>query len=348
VGLQQGQVYRLRVSPDGDLSGSVVSATRPVAVFGNHTCADIILGNPIMGSQCGGIVEQMPPVRYWGQDFLNVPTRQRPSGDVVRVYAQQDGTVVSIDGQVAAVLGAANFHQFSRTTPTRITSSAPVSVVRYAQSCRVDFPQNPCIGDVFMLGIAPIAQWQSRYSVVAPDRAFIGAYLHTLEIIAPLAHVADVRVDGQSVPTASFVAIGSSGFAFAQVTSSSGAHRVTAPVPISVNAYGFLQEGGGEAYAFPVAAAASGGDADADDVLVRYTPSGQRDPAFGAAGVVLLDHRSAYGTSLPSFDSAQRVLIDADGILVGSASENSASGQSLLLTYRLQGGSVFADGFEGE
>jgi uncharacterized delta-60 repeat protein len=348
VGLQQGQVYRLRVSPDGDLSGSVVSATRPVAVFGNHTCADIILGNPIMGSQCGSIVEQMPPVRHWGQDFLNVPTRQRPSGDVVRVYAQQDGTVVSIDGQVAAVLGAANFHQFSRTTPTRITSSAPVSVVRYAQSCRVDFPQNPCIGDVFMLGIAPIAQWQSRYSVVAPDRAFIGAYLHTLEIIAPLANVADVRVDGQSVPAASFVAIGSSGFAFAQVTSSSGAHRVTAPVPISVNAYGFLQEGGGEAYAFPVAAAASGGDADADDVLVRYTPGGQRDPAFGVAGVVLLDHRSAYGASLPSFDSAQRVLIDIDGILVGSASYNAASGQSLMLAYRLQGGSVFADGFESE
>ena len=346
VSLQQGQVYRLRVAPNGDLSGSVVSATRPVAVFGNHSCADIAVIPPEF-SQCGGIVEQMPPVSRWGQDFLTAPTRQRPSGDVIRVYAQQSNTVVSIDGQAAAVLGAANFYEFSRNTPARITSSAPVSVMRYAQSCRVDFPQNPCIGDVFMLGIAPLAQWQSRYSLVAPDRAFIGAYLHTLEIVAPTAHIANVRVDGLSVPAASFVAIGSSGFAYAQVTSTSGAHRVSAPAPVSVNAYGFLQEGGSEAYAFPVSAAASGGDANADDLLARYTLGGQRDPRFGSGGVVLVDHRNGLGATLPSFDSAQRVLVDADGILVGSASHNADSGQNLLLTYRLQGGSVFADGFEG-
>jgi hypothetical protein len=347
VSLQQGQVYRLRVSPDGDLSGSAVSATRPVAVFGNHSCALIEFVNPTMNPLCGSIVEQMPPVSRWGQDFLNVPTRQRPSGDVIRVYAQQNGTVVSVDGQSAAVLAAAGFYTFRSSTPARITSSAPVSVMRYAQSCRVDFPQNPCIGDPFMLGIAPLAQWQSRYSVVAPDRDFIGAYLHTLEVIAPLAHIANVRVNGQSVPAASFVAIGNSGFAHAQVTSSSGAHRVSAPVPVSVKAYGLLQDNGSEAYAFPVAAAASGGDADADDLLARYTPAGQRDARFGAGGVVLVDHRNALGATLPSFDSAQRVLVDADGILVGSASHNADSGQNLLLTYRLQGGSVFADDFEG-
>lgn len=346
VSLQQGQVYRLRVAPDGDLSGSLVSATRPVAVFGNHSCAEIEFVNPTQSPQCGGIVEQMPPVSRWGQDFLNVPTRQRPSGDVVRVYAQQNNTVVSIDGQPAAVLPAGAFYTFRRSTPTRITSSAPVSVMRHAQSCRVDFPQDPCIGDAFMLGIAPLDHWQSRFAVVAPDRSFIGSYLHTLEIIAPLADIANVRVDGQSVPAASFIAIAGSGFAYAQVTSTSGAHRVSAPAPISVSAYGFLQAGS-EGYAFPAAAAASGGDADADDVLARYTPGGQRDARFGSGGVVLIDHRTALGASLPSFDSAQRMLVDADGILVGTASENGDSGQSLLLTYRLQGGSLFADGFEG-
>lgn len=347
VSLQQGQVYRLRALANSDLSGSVVSATRPVAVFGNHSCAVIAIPDPQEAGQCGGIVEQMLPVSHWGQDFLNVPTRQRPSGDVVRVYAQQSDTVVALDGQAAAVLDTAGFYEFSRSTPTRITSSAPVSVVRYAKSCGVDFPQAPCIGDPFMLGLAPLAQWQSRYSVVAPDREFIGNYLHTLEIIAPLAHIADVRVDGQSVPAASFVDIGSSGYAFAQLTSNSGAHRVTAPGPVSVNAYGFLQSGS-EGYAFPAAAAASGGDADADDLVARFTPDGQRDARFGSGGVVLVNHGSAYGASLPSFDSAQRVLVDADGILIGSASNNADSGQGLMVTYRLQGGSVFADGFEGD
>jgi uncharacterized delta-60 repeat protein len=345
VNLQQGQVYRLRVSPPGDLSGSAVSANRPVAVLANHPCA-IIEFSPTPNQQCGGIVEQMAPVNRWGQDFLVVPTRQRPSGDVVRVYAQQSNTVVSLDGQAAAVIGPAGFFTFTRNTPTRITSSAPVSVMRYAQSCRVDFPQDPCIGDGFMLGVAPLALWQSRFSVVAPDRDFIGDYLHTLEIIAPLAQVANVRVDGLSVPAASFIAIGTSGFAYAQVTSTSGAHRVSAPAPISVSAYGMLQASS-EGYAFPAAADAAGGDADADDLVARYTPGGQRDARFGSGGVVLVDHRAAYGASLPSFDSATTVLVDADGILVGTASQNGDSGQSLLVTYRLQGGSIFADGFEG-
>lgn len=344
ISLQQGQVYQLQTLQNSDLSGSLISATRPIAVFGNHSCA---LVPDSITSFCGSMVEQMAPINRWGQDFVNVPTAQRPSGDLVRVYAQQDGTVVSLDGQPAAVVAAGGFYQFSRTTATRITSSAPVSVARYTRSCRADFPVDPCIGDPFMLSLTPVDNWKSRYSVVTPDRTLIGPYRHSLEIIVTSADSQHVRVNGQGLPPAGFTAIAGTSLVYALVSTSHGAQTVTAPVPISVNAYGFLQDGS-EGYGFPAAASASGGDADGDDVLLRYTPGGQRDPAFGSEGVVLLDHRSAYGTPLPSFDSAQRVLIDADGILVGSASENGASGQSLLLTYRLQGGSVFADGFESD
>lgn len=347
VSLQQGQVYRLRALPNTDLSGSVISATRPVAVFGNHSCAIIVFGAPVQNPECGGIVEQMPPVNHWGLDFLNVPTRQRASGDVVRVYAQQNNTVVSIDGQAVAVLGGSNFYEFSRSAPSRITSSAPVSVMRYAQSCRVDFPVNPCIGDPFMLGIAPLTQWQSRHAVVLPDRDFIGTYLHTLEIIAPQAQIAEVRVDGVSVPPASFAAIGTTGYAYAHVTTSHGAHQITAQAPISVSVYGFLQHGS-EGYAFPAAAAPSGGDANADDVLLRYTEHGLRDATFGSNGLVLLDHREAFGTTLPSFDNVQQLLVDGSGILVGSATQNAASGQSLMMSYRVEAGSLFRDGFESD
>ncbi len=344
VTLQQGQVYQLQTLQDGDLSGSLISASRPVAVFGNHSCA--LVPDAATGL-CGSMVEQMAPISRWGQEFVSLPTAQRPSGDLVRVYAQQNQTVVSLDGQPAAVVAAGGFYQFSRTVPTRITSSAPVSVARYARSCRADFPVDPCIGDPFMLTLTPVDDWQSRYSVVAPDRTAIGPYRHSLEIVVPSAASQHLRVNGQGLPPASFTAVPGTSLVYAQVITSHGEQSVTAPVPIAVNAYGFLQDAS-EGYAFPAAAAASGGDADADDVLVRYTPGGQRDAAFGSAGVVMLDHRSAYGATLPSFDSGLRALIDVDGILVGSASFNAASGQSLMLAYRLQGGSVFADGFEGD
>jgi hypothetical protein len=68
-------------------------------------------------------------------------------------------------------------------------------------------------------------------------------------------------------------------------------------------------------------------------------------------GVILDTHEFAWDAVLRpegrALLLAQRVLVDADGILVGTSSYNADSGRNLLLTCRLHGGLVFADGFEG-
>jgi hypothetical protein len=338
VELQPGQAYQLRAASSGDLSGTTVVADKPVAVFGSNACAFIP-----EGGTCDHIIEQMLPAESFGREFYSLPSPGRPAGDILRVFAHTDGTRVELDGTEVATLAAGEHFQTLLAQPAQITTSAPASVARYSQACNID-GGNPCLGDPMMLTLLPTDQWVSRYTAAVPLRLFDPTYLYTLLVVAPAAAIGDVRVDGQAISPASFLPIGSSGYAGASVVVAPGMHRVTSPQPISVSVQG---SGVAESYAFPAAAAASGGDADADDLVLRYTAAGERDVAFGIGGVVLLDHRSGYDSDLPAFDAAQRAIVDGGEILVGSASTNASSGQSFFVGYRLRAGTIFRNGFEG-
>ena len=57
--LNQGQTYQLRNTggAPNDLSGSIISSNKPIAVFGSHQCANIPPGFTF----CDFVVEQLPP-----------------------------------------------------------------------------------------------------------------------------------------------------------------------------------------------------------------------------------------------------------------------------------------------
>ena len=49
-----------------DLTGTRVQASKPIAVFSGHQCADVPMRVPF----CNYIVEQVPPVTSWGKHFI--------------------------------------------------------------------------------------------------------------------------------------------------------------------------------------------------------------------------------------------------------------------------------------
>jgi hypothetical protein len=65
------------VSPVEDLTGSSIVASKPVAVFGGHTCAFVPFANPA----CDHLESQLFPLETWGNRFVAAPLKRRgPEG----------------------------------------------------------------------------------------------------------------------------------------------------------------------------------------------------------------------------------------------------------------------------
>ncbi len=61
------------VSPVEDLTGSVVTASKPVAVFGGHSCAFVPFSEPA----CDHLESQLFPLETWGNRFVAAPLKRR-------------------------------------------------------------------------------------------------------------------------------------------------------------------------------------------------------------------------------------------------------------------------------
>jgi hypothetical protein len=198
------------------------------------------------------------------------------------------------------------------------------------------------VGDPLMLNLPSTLEWAARYDAVVP--AMEGIYTHFLNLVIPANAINDIRIGNDSVLPANFSPIGDGTYLGARIPITPGVWHVTAPAPISVSVYGFRQ--GSESYGHMAMPSPSGEDADSDDFIVRYRPNGERDADFGDDGIAVIDHAVAYGSPLPAFDRARRAIVDGGSILVGSASVNGTSGQSLFVSYRLTDDGIFSDDFE--
>ena len=336
VTLNGNQTYHLYASQPGDLSGTTLSSARPFAVYGGHTNgqvpdATVAFADPL--------VEQCSQPRPGAASSLLLPFAGRSAGDVIRVYAELDGTTVTINGSLVATLNQGAVYETSRTTAARIVTGLPAQVAQFAKGCAAD--GGPCFGDPLMLTVAPTEQWAARFDAVVPQ--LDAAVQHFLGIVAPTSAVSQIRINGQLLPPGSFTAIPGTPYSGANISRTPGLHRVTSTQPIAVSVYGFRDS---EGYGFTAPMAADGEGADSNDVIVRYNANGSRDTSFGTQGMVLVDHAVAFGSSSPSFDKAKRAIVDGGGILVGGMSINASSEQSFFASYRIEGGQLFRGGFE--
>ncbi len=238
VSLSQGQTYQLQdQTPDDDLSGSIVTADKPVAVFAGHVCANIPLGY----NYCDHIVEEMTPTQAWGKDFVTVPLATRTKGDTFRILADIDDTHVSINGTQVATLDRGEFWEQIVTGLAQITADQPVLVAQYSNSTSYD----GVTSDPFEMLIPPYEQWLTSYTVTTPNSGFTINYIN---VAAPSAAVGTITLDGAPIPVSRFTPIGSSGFSGAQLPVSLGAHSLASTFPFGVTVYGFATD---DSYGYP-------------------------------------------------------------------------------------------------
>jgi hypothetical protein len=242
VTLDQGQTYLLRDenAAPADLSGTIITSNKEIAVFGGHYCANIPDNQTFA---CDHIVEELPPTSEWGKNFLSMPLATRSNGDTFRVLASENNTTVHINGSTVN-LNRGQIHEQLINAPAQITADKPILVMQYSNGESFDNDGNT-IGDPFEMMIPPFEQYLPSYTVSTPASGFDP---NLINIVAPNSAVGSVKVDGTTVPAADFTPIGSSGFSGAQVPVAVGSHTVTSPQPIGVHSYGF---GSADSYGYP-------------------------------------------------------------------------------------------------
>ena len=118
-----------QVQGDSDLSGTVVTSSKPVAVFSGDDCTLV----PANTFPCNHLVEQIPPVSVWGKEFITNPTPDNLGGDEFHIIASKDNTDVNVDWQKKKTLNKTDKYEI--TVPwnktSLITTSNPSLVVQY-------------------------------------------------------------------------------------------------------------------------------------------------------------------------------------------------------------------------
>lgn len=254
ITLGQGQTYLLRNSDPtpADLSGTIITSDKPIAVLGGHAMANIPQGSSSPGTSLYGfadqLVEQLPSVDTWGRRFETMPFATRLQGDTFRFLAARDATTVRVNGAVVATLNRGQVHEMLLTGPAEITADQPILVAQYANGTEFD----GMTGDPDMMLVPAQEQWLASCTLTTAPNGFPD--LNYVNVITPTAGVGAVLLDGVAIPAGSFMPVGSGGFFGAQVAVAPGTHHLDSPLPFNASIYGIASR---DSYSFSGAASMS-------------------------------------------------------------------------------------------
>jgi hypothetical protein len=164
----------LKLGQDTDLSGTVVTSTKPIGAWGGNKCADIPMG--IVA--CDGMHQQLPPVKALGSRYVGVRYRTRvgTTEEVVpwRIVGAVDGTTLTFDPPVAgaaATVKSGQVVEFQSAGPFTVSSqdaAHPFYLAAYMTGCAANAGgQNGpagCAGDPEFVNVIPDAQYLASYT----------------------------------------------------------------------------------------------------------------------------------------------------------------------------------------
>jgi hypothetical protein len=238
VTLNRGDVVQL-VNRAGDLTGSVVSANKPVQVIGGHYCTNV----PLDVTACDHLESTMFPVETLSSSYIvtmpAVPPLPNGKSQVIRVIATAPNTVITYDPPIGgAPTTIANIGDFIELSQQQgdyvISANQKVLVAQYmtGQSAGGN------TGDPAMTLAVATDQYRTSYLFHAPTNYEV----NYVNVTAPIGAV--VTLDG--VQVTGFSPIGTSDYAVARVQLSGGPandgnHSVTSSQPFGVSVYGYGQ-----------------------------------------------------------------------------------------------------------
>ncbi len=227
LNLNAGQVY-LAVA-NGDLTGSIITADKPIALFGGATIS--FVGFCSAGDH---LCEQVLPPSNYGTQYVTAPLQTRLGGDMFRITALQNGTSFTINGGAPFVLNANQWKDTVLAVASEIISNKKIMLAQFARGSNCDAQ----LGDPFMIMLHPITEMNtnSLFFMFNPFSQFPVRYVN---IIVATANTGSVQLNGVGIG-ASFAPVPSNPlYSFAQMTVPVGTNRITCPQGFVANAYAF-------------------------------------------------------------------------------------------------------------
>ncbi|MFO7565516.1 MAG: IgGFc-binding protein [Enhygromyxa sp.] len=203
------------------LTGTVIEADKPVAVFGGHTCANV--PNTSV-SACDHIEEQIFPLETWGTNYVASRNPER-GGERMRwrIIAAEDNTSISFDPPISigasTTLDAGQIVEFDEAKDFFISADDPILVAGFMHGCTATEGHSPerCPGDPYMVLMVPVEQYQSDY-VFLVDSSYDQDFA---KLVRPAGAQVSVECLGV-VPEHRWTAIGDSGYEWATIDMNPG------------------------------------------------------------------------------------------------------------------------------
>jgi hypothetical protein len=223
----------------GDLTGTRISADRPVQVIAGHKCSKV----PQNVDQCDHLEEAMFPVEALAKEYIVVPPVQSPKdnleqGQVVRVIASEANTAVTFtpdQGADTVLKNAGDFVELPTTIARfKVVADKKILVAQYMVGQGGGFGAQ----DPSMLLAVATEQYRKDYLFQAPN-SWTANYVDII-----LKSGTQVSVDGK--PVAGFVKIAGTEYSVAHVLLSkdgSGVHSLTAAERVGISVYGIQDFG---------------------------------------------------------------------------------------------------------
>jgi IgGFc binding protein len=244
--LNSGETYQLANPANADMTGTLVTADKPVAMFSGHRCADV----PSGVGYCDYLVEQLPDVSIWGKTFHTSPFNGR-ARYTVRVIASQNGTTFTTmpAGLVSGTLNAGQFADVVMTGAGEFVSSSPVLVAQFMHGNADDASAK---GDPSMVLVTPAEMGMTDVTFgVHGLKGTTGAYMN---VVTETAALATLKLDNVMVNSTFFTPLGGTSiYSAGSIPVVPGAHSLSGTVPFSALVYDYGISWDAVSYAYPVA-----------------------------------------------------------------------------------------------
>jgi hypothetical protein len=186
-----------------DLTGTAVTADKPIMVFGGSAGAEVPAGT----KYADHLEEVMYPISAWGKTYAVAGAPRGSEASYVRFLAYKDGTQITLTPGPSGAptdtisLAAGMWQEVSSARDFMVVSTESIMVGQFlAGQQQTGLPEDG--GDPAFWLVSPVEQYRTDYVFLTPD-----GFLHNRLVLVAKAGATDIRVDGRQLPLNQFMLI---------------------------------------------------------------------------------------------------------------------------------------------
>lgn len=245
VVLNSGETYQFANPANADMTGTLISADKAIAVFSGHRCADVTSGV----GYCDYLVEQLPDVSLWGKTFHTAKFSERTRYSLRVIASQNNTTFTTVPTGLIGTLNAGQYVDLDMSGTAELVANNPVLLAQFIRGYSDDLAAK---GDPSMVLVTPAEMGMTDATFAVYGLAgTTGAYLN---IVAETPALASLTLDNVAVNQALFTPIGGSSiYSLGTIPVVAGVHTLQGSGPHNALVYDYGIKWNAVSYAYPAA-----------------------------------------------------------------------------------------------